>query len=294
MSFIREFRIYLSLVPLVLCGASGPLRAQSLDWEGQTGVLLTPFAYTAPSDANKAGLPVVGFHFLDAGSVLGDFETISVTEGFVKHIELGYTRTIQEAGSNAALSPLWTAGFNIAHGKVNLVPENVKKHNWVPAIAAGFVARQGDQNVSGALLTPHRNYTNGDFYAVATKTITQTKKVPILLSFGVKGTNAAVLGLAGNAPDWRARMFGAGAFVFTGPHKTSIILAAEFVQEQKAILNLPSADIPTTIAYALRFVPRSETKFNVDLAVAQVANRIIPGVNLNARAQFGMGVSYGF
>jgi hypothetical protein len=57
---------------------------------------------------------------------------------------------------------------------------------------------------------------------------------------------------------------------------------------------LPTAIIPTTITYAIRFVPTPEHKINFDFGVAQIAGQIAPGVNLQARAQVAAQVSYGF
>jgi len=119
--------------------------AQSLNWEGQTGVFVTPLAYTAASK------PVVAYHYLDAGGVLGGFHTASVTEGLFGRVEFGYTRTFHQPGSTTGLSPLWDGGFNIVHGKVNVVRENAGKNKWLPAISAGFVARTQDRHVSGVL-----------------------------------------------------------------------------------------------------------------------------------------------
>jgi hypothetical protein len=271
--------------------AGGIASAQSLNWEGQTGVFVTPLAYTAASPTNNLGRPIVAYHFLNAGPVLGNFHTVSVTEGLAKRIEFGYTRTFHQEGSTASLSPLWDGGFNIIHAKANLLSENLNKHNWVPAISTGFVARTSDHHVSGVLAG--RDYNNADFYAVATKTITQTKVVPILLNLGYKATNASVFGLAGNAPGYKGRLFGAAAFVFKGPAKSTLIFGSEFAQQPREVQNLPGAIVPTTITYALRVVPRPETKFNIDFGVAQAAGWILPGVNLQARHQFALGISYG-
>ena len=65
--------------------------AQGLNWEGQTGALLTPFAYTAASPAGSFGRPEVGFHYLNAGSVVGNEYQLSITEGVAKRFEVGYT-----------------------------------------------------------------------------------------------------------------------------------------------------------------------------------------------------------
>ena len=66
---------------LLLTGllSAGIAAAQSLNWDGQTGVFITPLAYTAASPATGFGHPILAYHFLNAGPVLGNFHTISVT-----------------------------------------------------------------------------------------------------------------------------------------------------------------------------------------------------------------------
>ena len=272
--------------------ASASASAQSLNWEGQTGVFVTPLAYTAASPNNSIGRPIVAYHYLDAGDVLGGFHTASATVGLFSRAEFGYTRAFHQAGDTAGLSPLWKGGFNIVHGKVKLVPENADKRAWVPAISAGFTARTQVGHVSG-VLAGNRTYNNGDFYLVATKTVTQTKKVPLVLNFGYKATNASVFGLAGNAPGYKGRAFGAAAFVVKGPAKSTLIFGSEFAQQPREVRNLPGAVVPTTITYAARIVPSEKARFNVDFGVAQAAGEISPGVFLNARHQFALGISYG-
>jgi hypothetical protein len=291
-TFIRRVSRPGALLLAGILGA-GIAAAQNLNWDGQTGVFITPLAYTAASPANGLGHPIVAYHFLNAGPVLGNFHTISVTEGVGGRVEFGYTRDLHQQGNTAGLSPLWDSGFNLVHAKALLVKENAGKNAWLPAISAGFVARTQDRNVSGLLATPNKSYTNADFYAVASKTITQTKPVPIVLNLGYKATNASVYGLAGNAPGYTGRLFGAAAFVFKGPAKSTLIFGSEFSQEPRHVQNLPGADVPTTITYAARIVPFAERKLNIDFGVAQAAGTIEPGVNLKARHQFALGVSYG-
>ena len=274
---------------------AGGLHAQNLGLEGETGVYVTPLAYVAPSPANSLGEPAVAFHFLNAGSVIGTFSNISVTEGAFGRLEFGYTRDVHTTADNPILSPLWHNGFNIVHGKVNLVPENTGKHKWIPAISAGFLFRSQVHNVGGAISNKDTN--NGDVYVVATKTIpiARLRGLPIILSGGVRGTNAELWGLAGNAPDWKARAFGVIGFGLKGPAKSAILLATEFAQQPRHPEGLPAAVIPTTITYAMRILPSSEaSRLNIDVGVAQVANQIMPGVKLEARHQFGMGVSWRF
>jgi hypothetical protein len=263
--------------------------AQSLGWEGPTGVFVTPLAYTAASPEKGAGLPIVAYHYVNGGNVLGDFHQISITEGVLKRIEFGYTRTIHSDG-NSPFSPLWSDGFNTFHGKINVVPENYGKQKWIPAISGGFILRTQVKNVGG--VASNRDTTNADGYVVATKTITQTP-IPVLLSAGVRATNASLFGLGGNAPDFVARGFGAVAFVFKGPAKSTVILGSEVSQQPRRIEGLPLADVPTTLTYAARIVPFAKKKLNVDFGVLQAAGTIEPGVNLKARARFAFGISYG-
>ena len=283
-SFLAILRILTSGGPVVY--------AQNLNWEGQTGAFVTPFAYTSPSPARGFGLPAVSFHYLDGGDVLGGFYEVSGTVGFLKRFEAGYTRASNSDGSVAGLSPLFNGGFNIFHGKANLLLENAGKRNYIPAISVGFVARTNVRRVGGVLSS--KDTHNEDFYLVATKTITYFKILPIVANFGFKATNASVLGIAGNAPNWQGRLFGALGFVVPGPFKSKVVFGSEVLQEPRHIEGLPGANLPTTLTYFARTVPSSELPLNVDFGVAQVANQVMPGVNLHARSQFALGVSYRF
>jgi len=270
-------------------------QAQNLGLEGPTGVFVTPLAYTVASPSNNIGKPSVGFHFLDGGSVIGYFSKISITEGAFNRIEFGYTRDVHQTAGDPSLSSLWHPGFDIIHAKVNFLPENTGHHNWIPAISGGFIERLQVHNVGGTI--HGKNTNNTDVYVVATKTITQTKAMPIMLSGGIRGTNAELYGMAGNATRFQARAFGAVALVFKGPRKSDIIFASEVAQQPPHPENLGAAKIPTTFTYAVRVVPTPEgplSKFNVDFGIAQIANHIMPGADLKARHQVAMGISYGF
>ena len=62
------------LILLLTFAGLGVCAAQSLNWVGQTGVFITPLAYTAASPYGNFGKPVVAYHYLDAGGVLGGFQ----------------------------------------------------------------------------------------------------------------------------------------------------------------------------------------------------------------------------
>ncbi len=293
------------LLAVIMMGAGANIAAaQSLNWEGQTGIFVTPMAYIAPSGAKGFGLPIVAYHYLDGGQVLGGFNQVSITLGGFNRLEFGYTRDLHQEGNTTGLSNLWSSGFNIFHGKLSLLREKETRQGWLPSISVGFVARTQVRNVGGVM--QGMDTTNADFYVVATKSVTQIKKLPLVFNLGYKATNASLLGLAGNAPAYKGRAFGAVAFVVKGPKRSTLVLASEVLQQPRSIEGVPSAVIPTTITYAVRVVPsgaffsggtgwRAERpKLTIDLGVAQIAGTVQPGVNLQARHQFALGISYGF
>jgi hypothetical protein len=103
--------------------------------------------------------------------------------------------------------------------------------------------------------------------------------------------------MGGNAPDWQARGFGAVAFVFKGPDKSTLIFGSEAAQQPHHPGMNGTAlalNIPTTLTYCARIIPSPKHKLNVDFGVAQIAGEIASGVNLKARHQVGVQVSYGF
>lgn len=296
--------LYSLLFALVLCAGSRSAAGQALNWEGQTGVFVTPLAYVAPSPDNSLALPIVAYHYLNAGNVLGGFHQLSITDSALHHLEFGYTRTFHQDGSTPGLSNLWGDGFNTFHGKLNFLSENFAGLRWMPALSAGFVVRSQVHNIGGVL--QDQNTTNEDFYLVATKTVTKVHKLPMAFNFGCKATNASLLGLAGNAPGYSGRFFGAAAFVLKGPARSSLFFTSEVLQQPRRVDGLPTAVIPTTLTYAIRIVPagafpsihhgwgEERPKLNFDIGVAQVAGTVMPGLNLDARHQLAIGASYQF
>ncbi len=299
---MKAKKLFLAVGLFLLTAFSQNLFAQGLNWEGQTGALLTPFAYTAASPAGKFGKPEIAFHYLNTGAVIGNDYQFSITEGIAKRFEFGYTASFSSAGETPGLSALFTNGYNTFHGKATLINENSWKTKWVPAIAVGAIGRTGIQRIATAAGTGATAASNADFYVVGTKTITQIKGLPVVLNFGERVTNAQLWGAAGNAPAWQGRLFGAAAVVVKGPAKSTLILGSEFSQQPHNAEGLTVADgvnppavFPMSLSYFVRVVPHIEgTPLQVDFGVAQLASNITPGIDLKARAQFGMGVSYHF
>lgn len=292
---IRHFLVAGLALAAMMLGSAQSSPAQALGWEGETGILVTPLAYTANVEKEKVH-PVVAYHYMYAGTVIGEFHQASVTVGFLKHFELGYTHDFHAQGDDA-LSPLWQNGFEIFHGKAMVIPENWFNRNWVPAVSVGFMVRNNVRNLGDLQLLPgggisptSTGKTNEDVYVVGSKTIGKFAMV----SAGVRGTNAELWGLAGDAPDRKARAFGSVALPFKLPGGNSITLAAEVAQQPSRPAGFPSLHIPTTMVYAARFAPNSKYHFTLDAGVAQIAGRVAPGVDLKARHQAAVGLSYAF
>jgi len=286
-----------------------PAAKAQLNWDGQTGAFGTPFAYVAGSENDKLGHPEVSFHYLNGGSVIGNDYQVSITEGLFKIVEFGFTGSLSSTGSSP-LTGLFQGGYNVFHGKVNVIPENLHGHKWVPAISAGFVTRFGVERVARAPIAETlgsplagQSTNNQDLFVVATKTITQIKHLPIVLNAGYKWTNASIMGVAGNAPGYANTAFGTFAFVVTAPAKTTLIFGAEALQQPHYLEGLHYSEIvgtsvagptiPTSLIYFVRAVP-GKLPFNVDFGIGQFAGTITPGIDLKARNQAAVGLTYHF
>jgi hypothetical protein len=292
------------------------LNAQNLTLEGQTGGFITPTAYVVYAEKGQLySHPAVGYHFINANKVIGDVQTFSIEEGFANRAEAGYTRSVHWTGDSPTFSSLWNyAGMNIFNGKVVAISDG-QFGSWTPGVAGGFVVRTEDRFVSGAL--DGSRYTNGDIYAVATKTWLHAP-LPFLANFGWKATNASIYGLGGQATRFGGRLFGGLGIPLPFFFKTAIVPSAGFSQEPPTSKNLGPlsatsvyllqgrAHLPTTLDYAVRVTQKDHPHFSFDFGIGQVAGNIgttlvptgIPAepyaplnVNLDARHVIGLGLS---
>ena len=308
MQFRSSFRFVASALVLALLPAV-QLTAQHLTLEGQTGGFLTPTAYVVYTENGHVfSHPAVGFHFIDASSVIGYIETISVTEGFANRAEAGYTRSVHQFGNQPAtpttplgLSNLWNySGMNVFHGKVVAFNDG-QFGPWMPGIAIGGLVRTGDHFVSGAanktLTGTDKSYTNGDVYVSVTKTWAKPP-VPFLLNVGWKATNATIFGIGGQSTRFGGRFFGGLGIPLPIGHGIVAVPSAGFTQEPKTSANLNtllnaalfqcevalacnpasyplmSAHLPTTLDYAVRVTQKDKPHFAFDIGVGQVAGNI--------------------
>ena len=303
LSFFKRGKILSFGIIMVSLLAAGRLSAQQLTLEGQTGGFLTPTAYVVYTEKGHTfSHPAVGFHFIDASTVIGYIETFSITEGFANRAEAGYTRSVHQLGdtpaatlTNAATSSLWDFnGMNVFHGKVVGIKDG-QFGPWTPGLAVGGVVRTGDKFVSGALVqeiaallgssVPAKAYTNGDIYVSATKTWAKPP-VPFLLNFGWKATNAAIFGIGGQATRFGGRLYGGLGIPLPLFHGIVAVPSAGFTQEPPTVKGLGpfppngiplergKADLPTTLDYAVRVTQREHPHFAFDIGIGQVAGSI--------------------
>jgi len=258
------------------------LHAQGLNWEGQTGGIVTPTANVSASESGRAGAPAIAFHVLDAGDVISTHFRLSVTMGFAERVEVGFTRAAVFSGEDSALGSLFDRGYSIVHGKVNLVRES---DEGLPGISAGAAVRWQVEHLEGALGVATQN---ADVYVAATKAVAVGDQAAVLLNGGVKFTNASLLGLAGNAPDWTPVGFVSGAVDLAD----TVLVGAEWLQHPADIEGVPNADVPGTITLFARIgVGR---RVSIDAAFVRLADEIAPGVDVKATSGFLAGVSYSF
>jgi len=255
---------------------AGRANAQNLTLEGQTGGFLTPTAYVVESGKGHVfSHPAFGYHFINAKTVIGDFQTFSATEGFANRAEVGYTRSYHTLGSSVdptmgAFSDLWNFnGMNVFHGKVVGIKDG-QFGPWTPGVAVGGLVRTGDKFVSGAIIqevgalegavVPAKAYTNGDVYIAVTKTWAKPP-VPFLVNLGWKATNGTIFGIGGQSTRFAGRLFGGLGIPLPGPFKTVFVPSAGFTQEPHTAQNLNlllpgGGHLPTTLDYAVRVTQR--------------------------------------
>ena len=255
--------------------ATRQLNAQYLTLEGQTGGFLTPTAYVVYMEkGEKFSHPAVGFHFINASAVIGNIETLSITEAFYGRAEVGYTRSMHQFGNSGSgtivsanfvpgstspttavpvrpdFSELWHYnGMNVFHGKVVAINDG-QFGPWTPGVAVGGVVRTNDKFVTGAalqesaalagIIQPAKAYTNGDVYIAFTKTWAK-KPVPFLANFGWKATNASIYGIGGQSNRFIGRFFGGLGIPLPITHGIVAVPSAGFTQQPPTVKGLGPA-----------------------------------------------------
>jgi len=171
--------------------------------EGVGGVAFNPLAYTAGqplSDTNSLASwfskPQAGAWYVHLGKDQVNWSSYGVAETIGKRLELSYGYESIILGPQSALGQTRTRDIskNNFGEKLLLIRENEGGYNFIPAISVGAIEKTTDDNVVGP------NRVGVDYYAVATKLITQTP-IPVLISGGLLDTDEEVTGVLGHNKD---------------------------------------------------------------------------------------------
>ena len=160
--------------------------------QGAGGAAFNPLAYPAGQNADKdskspLSKPQCGAWYVNLGDVDVDWTAFGVAETFFNRLELSYGyELVAPNGENIKKSN--------AGAKLNLIPENWGRRNYVPAVSAGTIWKTTSEVAEGS------DDSAFDFYLVATKLITQLPR-PVLVSAGVLNTKEQVTGVFGYNED---------------------------------------------------------------------------------------------
>jgi len=197
--------------------------------EGQGGGAITPMAYLvnpAP-EGNIFGKPSVAFDMIGLNGK--NLNTFMVTENLFGRIEFGFAADDLSLGTlpgaierntptyvDIGRSDVWLYNFSL---RGLLVKENAGENDWVPAVTIGAIfktndgIRQINQRLGGVLDTIGYARENGtDFTLTATKTLPHGFFCkPLILTAGLRESQAANLGFLGFSDTYRASFEGSVA-----------------------------------------------------------------------------------
>ena len=191
--------------------AGPPLPLHSI--EGVSGVHITSTAYLAnpPEEGQTFGKPSMSI-----SSIFGrekNLQSIAVTENIMGRFELGYAYQRFGLGdwpdnvkSATGLRVDQSIGLHIFNLRAMVIQEGDFDCEWMPAITLGthFKWNDGqtklDEDLGGLLDTLGSDHSSGvEFTAVASKTITDLLPRPVILSVGIRNSDAIHTGLYGFA-----------------------------------------------------------------------------------------------
>ena len=172
--------------------------------EGVGGVAFNPLAYTAGqklAGTNELSAwfsnPQVGAWYVRLGEKNINWWAVGVAETIGQRLEVSYGYEPIRLGGE---SPVDVSKHNVG-AKLLVVRENEGGVPFVPAVSVGTIWKTTDFNAVG----PDR--AGFDYYAVATKLITQTP-VPVLLAGGLLSSDEEVTGVVGHNGDRDLTWFG--------------------------------------------------------------------------------------
>ena len=196
---MRKFNLVAALLVLVSLFAAQKVFAGPPfnNLEGVGGVAYNPLAYPADSgedfvkvgDTNILSKPRFGVWYVNLGDPKIDWTNIGVASTLFKRLEISYGYQVVGWQDHPTFRK-----SNIG-AKFLALPENSFDTKFIPAFSVGTIYKTTSPTGVHKLGLPLR--TSGqDWYAVATKTITQLP-VPVILSGGVRSSQGYVTGVLG-------------------------------------------------------------------------------------------------
>jgi len=167
--------------------------------QGEGGAAFNPLAYPAGQNKDEKSdsflsNPQFGIWYVNLSKIDVDWTAIGVAETLFDRLEISYAHeVIAPTGKNITKSDVGA--------KLLLLPENFGGQNFIPAVSLGSIWKKTSPVAIGS------DDSAFDFYAVATKLITQLPK-PVLLSGGVLSTKEQVTGVFGYNSDSDITFFG--------------------------------------------------------------------------------------
>jgi len=219
--------------------------------EGYGGGAITPMAYLVnpgkPGD--WAGLPSIAVSFVGLGTK--NLEAFTATETLFGRLELGFGADRLDLGNtpgdikkathvDIGTSDVWLYNFN---ARFLVLPENSFNTKWLPAITIGSDFKYNsdisdiNHRLGGALSSiGYRRSTGDDLTLTATKMFpTLVFGRPLILSAGLRESQAADLGFLGFGHEWSATFEGNVAILPTD----WLLVAYEYRQKRDPYGQIP-------------------------------------------------------
>ncbi|HPD46679.1 MAG TPA: DUF3034 family protein [Anaerohalosphaeraceae bacterium] len=209
--------------------------------EGNSGVFITPTAYLTnpPKEGQTWGLPSISVSAAIMEHV--DFQSFGITENVLGRFELGYAMErlglndwpgdVRRVTGRRIDNEVYLHNFNL---RALLLEEGAFDSGWLPAVTVGahFKWNDGvtdiDRQLNGTCDALGADRAWGtEFTVTASKTFTELLPRPVILTAGLRNSDAIHTGLLGFAGE-RATTFEGSAIVFLTDR---LMLASEYRQK---------------------------------------------------------------
>jgi hypothetical protein len=208
-------------------GTHNPPPLPLFNIEGTGGTLLVPMAYliNCESPGTTIGMPTAGYTFVRAGTKT--VQEVHVAQTFFRRIEIGYTMGTLELGDfprDVRRATGVDIGFNhVVLHNFNLRGMVIEEGKYNPAVTAGATFKYNpnvqtiDRRLGGGVEALGFARSNSvDYTITATKTVIEPLfKRPVMLTGGIRFSEAAQLGYLGFGDTYRMTGEGSVAYLIT-------------------------------------------------------------------------------